>query len=597
MSSARGNILVVGDNDLAGLTTVRSLGRAGHRVSLVAFEPSLITRRSRYVRRVHDLGHPLRDAGLFVAGLLELLGRERFDLVIPTSDKSLVPLLPWRSEVESLTRFAVPDEDGFRVAYHKDETVRLALELGVPVPRTQVLRTPEDLTPFRPPDRFPVVLKPACSVSPGVLGRNEVAIVRSADELGRRLPALLRRGTVLVQEFCAGHGVGLSVLARRGEVFAAFQHERVHEPPQGGASSYRKSVPLSADLLDAARRMCAALKWTGPAMFEFKVDPDRGSAMLMEINGRLWGSLSLAVQAGVDFPRLLHDLFVHDQARPAFDYKVPFYVRHTTRDLYWLRDNWRTPPGRKDLLRRSTGQLIAEAGHILRGREGYDLESLSDPLPALAGWLGLAGEVLRGLGRRASVWWHGRRARRISREVRLGRLDAWERLRRARSVLFVCLGNVNRSAFAAAALSARLGRVSAPVVWSAGLLPEGGRSTGPVSLATARGLGVDLTAHRSTPLTRQLLEEADVVLAMEAAHLPALRRLLPSVLARTYPLSAFQPDERLTDIADPEGSDAATFTRTYETILRCLDGLARAWHAAEPYRAFPPKDTTFTAAR
>jgi protein-tyrosine-phosphatase/predicted ATP-grasp superfamily ATP-dependent carboligase len=585
---------VVGDNDLAGLTTVRSLGRAGHRVSLVAFEPSPVARRSRYVRRIHDLGHPLRDAGLFVAGLLDLLSRERFDLVIPTSDKSLVPLFPWRSEVEALARFAVPDEDGFRVAYHKDETVRLAGELGVTVPRTEVLRTPDDLANFQPPVRFPVVLKPACSVLPGVVGRNEVAIAYSAEELGRRLPALLRRGTVLVQEFCPGHGVGLSVLARRGEVFAAFQHERVHEPPSGGASSYRKSVSLSAELLDAARRMCTALRWTGPAMFEFKVDPDRGRAVLMEINGRLWGSLSLAVQAGVDFPRLLHDLYVHDRITPTFDYQVPFYVRHTTRDLYWLRDNRRTPRGRKDLLRRSAGQLLGEVGHILRGREGYDLESLSDPLPAVAGWLSLAGEVFHGVGRRASVWWHGRQARRRCLAVRQQRPEVWERLRRARSVLFVCLGNINRSAFATAALSARLGDAALPRVRSAGLLPEGGRSTGPVSLEAARALGVDLTEHRSTPLARQLLDESDVVLAMEAAHLPALRRLSPGVLARTYLLSAFQPDERLTDIADPEGGDAATFTRTYETVLRCVAGLVRAWSAAEPFPVLAPNEMAQT---
>ncbi len=40
-------------------------------------------------------------------------------------------------------------------------------------------------------------------------------------------------------------------------------------------------------------------------MVEYKVDQRTGTPMLMEINGRFWGSLQLAVDAGVDFPRLL----------------------------------------------------------------------------------------------------------------------------------------------------------------------------------------------------------------------------------------------------------------------------------------------------
>ena len=40
-------------------------------------------------------------------------------------------------------------------------------------------------------------------------------------------------------------------------------------------------------------------------MVEFKLDARDGVAKLMEINGRFWGSLQLAVDAGVDFPAIL----------------------------------------------------------------------------------------------------------------------------------------------------------------------------------------------------------------------------------------------------------------------------------------------------
>ena len=37
-------------------------------------------------------------------------------------------------------------------------------------------------------------------------------------------------------------------------------------------------------------------------MVEFKVNPNDGSAVLMEVNGRYWGTISLPIFAGMDFP-------------------------------------------------------------------------------------------------------------------------------------------------------------------------------------------------------------------------------------------------------------------------------------------------------
>jgi protein-tyrosine-phosphatase/predicted ATP-grasp superfamily ATP-dependent carboligase len=590
MAEPRGNVLVLGDNDLAGLATVRSLGRARVAVHLVAFEPAPIARRSRHVRRAHHLGHPLREPDQFTDRLLHLLRRTPFDLVIPTSDKALVPLLPRRDEVETLARFVAPDHAGFLATHHKDQTLRLAERLGIAVPPTQVLHNVADMARLQRPFTFPLVLKPSRSVTPRTLIRNTVVIVRSEEELFQRLPALLERCPVLVQQFCPGHGVGLTILARRGEVVAAFQHRRVHEPPEGGASSYRQSVPLSSDLLDAARRVCAELRWTGPAMLEFKVDPDTGRAVLMEINGRLWGSLALAIQAGVDFPRLLYDLYVHDRVTPTFSYRTPYFVRHTTRDLYWLRANWQTPAGRKDLLKRSPAELLREIGNVVLGREGYDLESLSDPLPAVFGWLDFTAEIARGLRRRLHDWWYERRTRQLWAAVRAAKPALLQRLRQARSVLFVCLGNINRSAVAEKHLAALLAGTGRPIrVASAGLLRASGRTTGPVSLSVARELGIDLAEHRSQELTVELLDQFDLIVPMEPAHVAALARLHPPAMRKVVPLPAFQKESCVITIADPEGADKATFAQTYRTIVNCVSHLAASLTDDGPCSVRPPR--------
>ena len=68
---------------------------------------------------------------------------------------------------------------------------------------------------------------------------------------------------------------------------------------------YRESIALDPELLARSRALLDRFEWNGVAMIEYKIDEATGTPYLMEINGRFWGSLQLAVDAGVDFPALL----------------------------------------------------------------------------------------------------------------------------------------------------------------------------------------------------------------------------------------------------------------------------------------------------
>ena len=78
-------------------------------------------------------------------------------------------------------------------------------------------------------------------------------------------------------------------------------------PPEGGVSVVSESVDLDPNLQDMTRRILDHVGWHGVAMVEFKVTPE-GRAYLMEVNPRFWGSLQLAIDAGVDFPWLVYQL-------------------------------------------------------------------------------------------------------------------------------------------------------------------------------------------------------------------------------------------------------------------------------------------------
>ena len=227
-------VLVLGDNDLASLAIVRSFGRAGLEVHLVTFERIPITKSSKYVHTCHYFGHPLQEPQRFVSDVLQLLAHIEFDVVVPTSDKSLVPLMAKRDEINALSCLVGPDEKGFMITNRKDETLKVAQRVGVPIPWTVNLANKEDLNEFDWPTTFPLVLKPMVSVMPNTQERNVVRIVRTRDELEQRLPEMLTRSPILLQEFSYGVGIGVNILADHGHIFAAFQHQRVHEPANGG---------------------------------------------------------------------------------------------------------------------------------------------------------------------------------------------------------------------------------------------------------------------------------------------------------------------------------------------------------------------------
>jgi predicted ATP-grasp superfamily ATP-dependent carboligase len=107
----------------------------------------------------------------------------------------------------------------------------------------------------------------------------------------------------LLQEFCPGDGIGIEVLFHDNQPLTMFQHRRLKElPVSGGGSVTSVSEPLDPELTEQAVALLRKLNWEGVAMVEFKCDRAERRSVLMEVNGRYWGSLPLAIGAGIDFP-------------------------------------------------------------------------------------------------------------------------------------------------------------------------------------------------------------------------------------------------------------------------------------------------------
>jgi predicted ATP-grasp superfamily ATP-dependent carboligase len=236
-----------------------------------------------------------------------------------------------------LVRVPFPGPAQVNQVQDKRRVLLLARQLAIPIPETFLLDESESLEGAAARVRFPAVIKPRFSRScrSGKWVAGPVRYVSDPTSLRAEYYKIHERIPYpLVQEKIEGEGRGVFLLIWDGELKAAFCHRRLREkPPWGGVSVYCESVPLDHGLVEKSYALVKALGWQGVAMAEYKVDRRDGQAKLMEVNGRFWGSLQLAIDAGMNFPLLLYRLAMEDDVKPQFEYKAGIKSRWLLGDL------------------------------------------------------------------------------------------------------------------------------------------------------------------------------------------------------------------------------------------------------------------------
>jgi len=326
-----GRILVLDGHSAAALAVTRSAGRAAHWVAVGANRGIFASAKlSRFCRASFDYPVSTDDADAFIESVLEFVRSHAIDLVVPMTDWTFGPLMAARTRFDNICRLALPPLDSWQAASDKYRTIQLAQSLGIEVPRTWLIEKNSDLATLHHPT-FPLVVKDRFSVrwSGGRAVLGSVAYAYSQNELASRVAERLRAvGDVLVQEFVGGVGIGFSCFSANGEALLPFEWERIREiDPRGSGSSCRKSLPLDEQLLRLSGRLISSIGFEGIAMVEYK-KTKAGRLILMEINGRPWGSIALPIASGIDYPRYLIDWYLNDNLPPKY---IPYDTSVTCR--------------------------------------------------------------------------------------------------------------------------------------------------------------------------------------------------------------------------------------------------------------------------
>ncbi len=555
--------LVLDADSSAGLEAVQSLGRRGVVLDIASAQDDCLAFHSRYLQR--NLRQPAYNDsnGEFSDWIHGLHQANPYDLIVPATEASLMSMKNFAPDDDVRLKAALPGNAALEVALDKERTWELASRLGIPVPHSVVYDSLDDLGQE---PAFPVVLKPVSSkvAVAGGLRHFWPTIVKDQQERTAVLESWLPYVRVQQQSYIMGHGIGVELLFRQGQKVWHFAHERLHEYPlTGGRSTYRKAILPDPGMLAAAESLLSTLEWHGVAMVEFKSGKN-GAFHLLEVNPRLWGSLAVAVDSGVDFPYGLLLLASHQALPPQPRYRVPYYTRAFALDVAWQMRNLRADRRDPLLLTRNRALSLLEYLRVFVGRESWDHFDFRD--------LGIAYRIGRSAFQEFS-----RVLRQAARKPLLKfKLRSFHRRllglnTRPRNLLFICYGNICRSPLAEYLARAELSNVQ---VSSAGLYEVEGRSSPQKIVRLAAAMGLDLSHFRSGRVSQAQIDHADLILVMDLENYAGLIALYPSARQRTTALGMFS-NPPISAIPDPYYSSLEETGRVSKQIQSSIAGLKR----------------------
>jgi predicted ATP-grasp superfamily ATP-dependent carboligase len=300
-------VFITDGDTRAALAATRSLGSLGHEVVVGERRSPSLAQVSRHCAIGVTYPDPSTDVEGFARELPRMLRELRVDVLLPIADITTFVITQHRAAIEAICALPLPSTEALELAADKAGLLDTARRLGVAAPRSVRVDRPG---PAPAVDfAYPLVIKPYRSRVRTERGWMSCA-VGYAQNPEHLAASLARRPAhefpLLLQERIEGPGVGVFACYHHGRVVALFSHKRIRErPPWGGVSVLSESAALPPAARDFAIALLDDLRWHGVAMVEFKQDQRDGVPKLIEINGRFWGSLQLAIDAGVDFPALL----------------------------------------------------------------------------------------------------------------------------------------------------------------------------------------------------------------------------------------------------------------------------------------------------
>jgi predicted ATP-grasp superfamily ATP-dependent carboligase len=310
---------------------------------------------------------PQQNSDALMSAVSQAIDAEGYEVVFSSDDEGVLLLSAHRDDLRAVVPYG-PHESVLS-AFDKLALTRAAEAEGMAVPRT-VEPTPQVMASWR----GPVVVKPTLTFTGQDSGRLDTSVLDDPAGVPACVEEIRRAGgRPILQEVVNGDLCAMTVLSDQDSRIVASTQQRAELtwPPRVGVSARAVTVPLDETLSAQVAALVRRLKWFGLAQLQFLVDGE-GNFKLLDFNGRFYGSLALAVSAGVNFPALWALLATHRPLPPIAPPVIGRRYQWFSRDL---RASVEQSGGRP--LRGARDSLAVSLGST------HSVWQMTDPWPAI----------------------------------------------------------------------------------------------------------------------------------------------------------------------------------------------------------------------
>ena len=393
MSGAKPPAVLLGGDETA-VPVARSLGRAGVPVHALGKRSDPV-RRSRYCPVFADLGAGEGVQERWLDWLLS--SAQAGSVILPCSDEGLELVARHRAALAARNLVPIEADDAKLLdMLDKERTHELAIEHGIPVPRTMTVHDRDQLARAVEEIGFPCALKPlqAHKFRRHFTLKGFVAEERSdLEEFFRMSEAA--GVEMLVTEMVRGpdeYHSSYTYLDEQGEPLFTFTKQKLRQYPITFGAGVYHIMDWNQEVSDLGMRFCRSVGLRGLLNVEFKRDPRDGRLMLIECNHRFTASSALHLAAGLDVPLFTYNRLIGAPLpRLGRPYKEGIALWYPLPDFRSFRDY------------RRAGELTT-LGYLrtLLRPQHFSIASATDPAPLLVAlkprFAGLRRRVLRKLG-------------------------------------------------------------------------------------------------------------------------------------------------------------------------------------------------------
>ena len=278
-----------------------------HDLQVVVSDSSFLgmSQFSRFSSGFNKYTSHYEDENKFISDIQDICLSKKIKLLLPSHNETEIIARHKHKFADDLVAM-IPEASHCKMFNNKSNAYDYVSSIGIPVPNRIRYKDPSLLSDLL---KNKGVKKTVIKLLTGNSGKG-VFYGESAEHTQSIVEDLINEYELVpsrypqIEEYVQGEGYGCSVLYNNGKFIAHFTHRRLRDKIETGGTSTFREAAVHEGIEAATKIIFDTIGWNGLAMCEFKVCPETGKFWFIEVNPRMWGSISLAIESGVQFPYL-----------------------------------------------------------------------------------------------------------------------------------------------------------------------------------------------------------------------------------------------------------------------------------------------------